>query len=193
MELLKFKFQGETTETLVEAIQCIHSNSGSLIMKFRDIVFEVNQDFFYLKLHQTIDDMYQQPGDYRIDTKYVHLLNICLNSKQTFQHFYRHTALLMIKHLYPLNIQKFLDQFIFDIRIRQYSMDNFCKMYEDNLYFYIKILTNDGFSSDLDQRNKDLIYLGENLLKNLRSQNMLKFVIITTHFEKFRYLLRSGE
>lgn len=129
VKLLKLKFHQETAESLVECIRTINSGSGSVIIKHRDIIFDLSPDCFYLKLHQTIADIYKSIDDYKIDTKYIHVLNVCLASTSTFQHFYRHTALLMVKHLHPLNIQKFLDQFIFDVRIRQTSRDIFCRMY----------------------------------------------------------------
>ncbi|XP_055309183.1 uncharacterized protein LOC129573040 isoform X2 [Sitodiplosis mosellana] len=187
VELLKFKFHQETTETLVECVRLIDSGSESVIIKYRDIIFEVNQDFFYLKLHQTIAEMYQSPDDYKIDTKYIHVLNVCL-TKSTFQYFYRHTAQLMIKHQDSRDVQKFLNQFIFDVRIRQTATDNFCQMYEDDLYFYVKIAIDARFNSDSHQRDEDLNYLGQSLLNNMRSKDLLKFVILTTHFESYRNL-----
>lgn len=180
-ELLKYKFHPESTETLVGCAQ----KPGSVIIKYRDIIFDVTQDLYYLKLKQTLDDIYQSPDEYKIDTKYIHALNICLSSKSTFQHFYRQTALLMIKHLYPLNVQNYLDQFIFDIRIRK-SPSDFCEMYENDLYFYVKIATDANFSSDSHKKDENLNYFGHSLLKNLRSKDLLKFVILRTHFKVYR-------
>lgn len=181
--LLKYKFHPESTNNLVECAQ----KTGSVIMKYQDIIFAVTQDHFYLKLKQTMDDMYRGIDDYKIDANYVHALNICLSSKSTFQYFYRHTALLMIEHLYPLNVQNYLDQFIFDIRIRK-SPSDFCEMYGEDLYFYVKLATDANFGSDSHERDENLNYLGHTLLGNLRSKDLLKFVILRTHFKVYRSL-----
>lgn len=181
-ELLKYKFSPESTEALVE---CAQKLGSVIIIKYQNIIFDVTQDLFYLKLKQTLDNIYQIPDDYKIDAKYIHALNICLSSKSTFQHFYKQTALLMIKHLYPLNVQKYLDQFIFDIRIRK-SPTDFCQMYEDDLYFYVKIATDPNFSLDSHNKGRNLNYLGHSLLNNLRSKDFVKFVILRTHFKVYR-------
>lgn len=189
--LMKFTFVREKNETLTEAMQCVQSSdcNKSVIMEYGDIIFQMDKDYYHLKLHQTIDELYQRPDDYQIDSKYTNVLNICLTSKLTFQYFYTHTALLMIKHQYPIIVQNFVDQFIFDVRLRQASIDDFCKMYEDDLYFYVKIVTDGCFSPEYKQREDDLNYVGESLLHNLRFKDQRRFVVIATHFEAFRHLL----
>lgn len=149
-------------------------------IQYRNIAFHVNPDLFYLKLHQVVDNMYAHPDDYKIDDKYLHVLNFCLDSKATFQHFYNHTAALMTEHNYPLNVQSFIDQFIFDIRIRQASVDVFSQMYEPDFYFYVKIII-----------DENLNHLGNHLLKHLQHKNYRKFVILCTHFEVYRHLLQT--
>lgn len=182
-ELLKYKFHPESIENLVQCAQ----KPGPITIKYRDIIFDVNQDLFYLKINQTMNEMYQSPDDYKIDSKYIHALNICLSSKSTFQHFYRHTAHLMITHLHPVIVQNYLDQLIFDIRIRK-SPSDFCEMYEENLYFYVKIATDTNFSWDSHKTDENLNYLVYSLLNNLKSKDLLKFVILRTHFSAYRSL-----
>lgn len=189
LELSKLKFLEQTPETLTEAIQCFQqSNDMSLIaIAYRDVVFELNPDFFYLKLYQTMDDIFQHPQDFQTDNnKYLFVMNVCLNSKLCFQHFYTHTARLMIQHQYPNNIQHFLDQFILDIRIRQ-TIDDFCKMYEAALTIYVKFM----IDADSSSSKGDFEHFGQNLLNNLRLKDMTKFVVIVSHFKTFRHLLQN--
>lgn len=195
MELLKFKFQDEP-ESLTNAIQHIQSDTNIktytklIIIKYGKIAFEVNQDFFILKLYQSVDDIYKHPDSYKIDKTYLQMLNVCLKSKLVFQHFYSRTALTIMKYECSPSIQKFWDQFIFDIRIRQSSIEHFCKLYSDDLYFLVKILCDVCFCSDFRTNDKSVDYLVRSLLRNVRSKDKLKFLIITTHFNKYSHLLK---
>lgn len=188
VELLKLKFLEQKSETLTEAIQCLQQSNDEKVIAiaYRDVVFDLSRDFFYLKLKHTINDIFQQPQDYHTDSnKYLFVLNICLNSKLSFQHFYTHTALLMIQHQYPNVIQTFLDQFILDISIRQQTEDDFVLMYEESLQLYVRV------SYICKDSSKKIEHFGQNLLKNLRLKDMTKFVIVTSHFENFRHLLEN--
>lgn len=88
----------------------------------------------------------------------------------------------MIEHEYPENIQHFLDQLLCDIRIRQTSVEHFYKMYSDDLYYYVKIVAHS--CDNLDQNN-----VVKTLLLKIKSENFLRFVILTTHFKTYQHLL----
>lgn len=191
LKLTKFTFKDEPTESLIKAIQYFQqssseSNKKPLVIKCDDIVTEFSRDFFELKLCQTINIIYKEPDDYNIDSQYSKILNICLHSKKAFQFFYKKIAQTMINHKFPENIQTFLDQFILDIRIRCNSNDDFYRMYSDDLYFYVKILNEVDYESQVS-----VSYTVKCLLNNLKSRDFWKFVILTTHFDKYKHLLEK--
>lgn len=158
-----------------------------IVIKCQKFAFEVNQDFFYLKLLQTIDDIYQHPTRYNLDSNYVHILSICLKSKFAFQHFYERTAAIMVQHGYPENVQKYWDQLMFDIRIQLPSNEHFCEMYSKDLYHYVKLMSYS--CSGTMPTDVKLNALINNLLLNLKCKDYLKFVILTTHFKEFSNML----
>lgn len=182
VDLLKFKFQDETGY-LADTLQ---QNTKRIIIKYGSIDFEVNQDFFHLKLRHTIDEFFQHPDSYKINCIYNQTLNLCLASKLAFQSFYRTTAIVTIKYGYVANIQTFLEQLIVDLRIRQPSMEHFCKMYSNDMLYYVKILSDVCYCSTNMLPDYPVL-----LLRNLQSKDKLKFVILTTHFKKFNYLFKS--
>lgn len=147
----------------------------------------MNQDFFYSKLLLTIDDIYQNPTCYNFDSNYVHILSICSKSKVAFQHFYKRTATMMLQYNFPANVQKYLDQLMFDIRIQLPSIEHFCEMYSTDLHFYVKLMSYS--SSGTMSTDVKLNTLVKNLLLNLKCKNYLKFVILTTHFKHFSNML----
>lgn len=193
LQLTKFTFEDETTESLIKAIRHFEPaandfsepqlNTRPLIIRCGDVVTEVGRDFFELKLRQTIDKMYQRPGDYAIDRSYLRILNICVNSRMAFRYFCEKLAQTMIDHQYPETVQAFLDQFIFDVRIRMNSIEDFCQMYSSDLYFYVRILTDSGLGSQTEPNA-----VVDSLLLNLRWKNHLKFVMLATQFKMARHL-----
>lgn len=198
--LVKLKFHTETIENLLAAIELFEPSTNKfnathfddnkqIIMKCKNFSFQIQKDLFYLKLNQTIDDMYRHPDSYKnIDTNYVRLLNICSRSKLAFQNFCRRTANIMIENQYPERMQIFLDQLVFDCRVRQQSSDEFFKMYSEDLYFFIKIM-NEG-CSDSKSVDTELNPIVCNILLNLRHKDLTRFVILTTHHLQYRRLLK---
>lgn len=154
-------------------------------MKCGDLHFELNQDLFYLKLRQTIDDTYKNPRNFDIDSNYVRLLNICLESNAAFQQFYRRTAQTMIECKFPAQIQSCLDQLLCDIRIRHTSTEQFYSMYSADLQFYVQLVDHSCPASA--SNSSDIV---SNLLLKLKSEDLLRFVILTTHFKTYRQLLK---
>lgn len=206
LELAEFTFNDETTENLIAAIEHFEPMSHKfgtdfnehkkrIILKCRCFAFEVNKDFFYSKLRQTIDSDFQHPDNFKhIDSNYVRLLNICTKSKLAFQHFYRRAATIMMQHRYPDTMQDYLDQFVFDIRVRQPSLEEFYKMYAEDLYFYVKII-NELDSSDSESQTAESVKdnpLVYNLLLNLQSKDLIRFVVLSSHFKRLQYLLKKN-
>lgn len=160
-------------------------------MKCGKLQIEMNRDLFHLKLRQTIDEIYKHSHNFEIDSSYVRLLNICLESNFAFQQFYEKAALTMIESQYPEHIQNYLDRLLCDIRIRRTSTHLFYSMYSDNLYFYVQLVDHScATTSDTTSTNENnTIGIVKTLLLKLKSDDFLRFVILTTHFRTYRHLL----
>lgn len=158
-------------------------------MKCGEQLLELNQDLFYLKLRQTIDNTYKNPHNFDIDSSYVRLLNICMESNIAFQQFYRRTAQTMIECQYPEQIQNYLDQLLCDIRIRCTSTEQFYSMYSDDLYFYVQLVDHSCSTSDSHSNNDNTNDIVTSILLKLKFEDHLRFVILTTHFKTYRHLL----
>lgn len=97
-------------------------------------------------------------------------------------------------------MQLFLNDFLFDIRLRNETLDDFFQMYEDELYNYVLILgevvynINAGDDDMIHKRNTEAKpeYIVLDLLNHLRKNNFENFVIVVTHFKDFLYLLKEG-
>lgn len=160
-------------------------------MKCGELHFELNQDLFYLKLRHTIDNTYKNPQNFDIDSSYVRLLNICMESNIAFQQFYRRTAQTMIECQYPEHIQSYLDQLLCDIRIRRTSTEHFYSMYSDDLHFYVQLVDHSCSTSESSSNNaSNSSNIVITLLMKLKSQDFLRFVVLTTHFKAYRHLLK---
>lgn len=159
-------------------------------MKCGELHIEMNRDLFYLKLHQTIDNTYKNSHNFDIDSSYVRLLNICLESNTAFQQFYRRTAQTMIECQNPEHIQNYLDQLLCDIRIRRADTQQFYNMYSDNLYFYVQLVDHSCSTSDSQSNNENSNSIVNSILSKLKTENFLRFVILTTHFTTYRHLLK---
>lgn len=160
-----------------------------VVMKYGELLIEINHDLFYLKLRQTIDETYKHSHNFDIDSSYVRLLNICLESNIAFQQFYRRTAQTMIEFQYPEHIQNYLDQLLCDIRIRLSSSEQFYSMYSDDLYFYVQLVDHSCPTSDSNSNNENTNSTVNCILLKLKTENFLRFVILTTHFKTYRHLL----
>lgn len=121
---------------------------------------------------------------------YNRMISICNRSPIAFQQFYKITAQTMIDSNFPETIQLYLDQFIFDVRLSKQTIDGFCHMYNENLYFYVKIVcelfSGDSNNDNIDVTNCSIVI---DILKNLKLKNFLGFVVIVTHFKTFLFLL----
>lgn len=158
-----------------------------VIMKCGILHIEMNRDLFYLKLRQTIDDIYKHSDKFELDSSYVRLLNICLESNLAFQQFYRRAAQTMIECQYPEHIQNYLDQLLCDIRLRRSSTQQYYSMYSDDLYYYVQLVDHSCPESNPNDENTNSIV--NSLLMKLKSKDILRFVILTTHFKTYRHLL----
>lgn len=140
-----------------------------------------------------IDDMFLYPEDYDLidnHPMYIRLLNICKESPKMFRHFYRITAKKMIQWNYPKNVQAFLTELLFDIRIEKTTYAQFNQMYDQDLYFYVKMICETLYGQN-DSENEDV---AENpvvcdVLTGLRTRDFERFVILITHFPHFQHLL----
>lgn len=165
---------------------------SNVILISDDFTVEVNEIYFYIKLRQMIEDMFLYPEDFeRIDNHptYIRLLTICKESPKMFRHFYRTTAKKMIQWNYPENIQTFLTNLLFDIRIEKTTYAQFNDMYDQDLYFYVKMICEILYGQNDSEDD-----IGENrvvcdVLTGLRSRDFERFVILVTHFTHFRHLL----
>lgn len=83
---------------------------------------------------------------------------------------------------HPQQMQTFVDQFIFDVRLRQPSAEDFCQMYSDDLYCYVKIVTE--LCSDSNRSSIEVMHTSS-ILENLRAKDLMRYVIISTHFQKY--------
>lgn len=145
-----------------------------------------------------IDNMFQSIEDYQVidnQQNYIRLLTICTESSKMFQHFYKLTAKQMIESQFPDSIQAFLKQLLFDIRIRKNNYAEFNRMYDDDLVFYVEIISEFFYGCDdsqaIDGGSQNPIIC--DILKNLRRKDFQRFVILITHFDQFRYLLDEFE
>lgn len=117
--------------------------------------------------------------------KYNDFVAICLQSTVAFRHFYKITANTMIEHNFEPTIQNYLNQFISDVKIRQNTIENFHRMYDDDLYNYVKIV--DEMNCDNSKSREYQIAI--DMLQNLRDKSFCRFVVVVTHFKKFSFLL----
>lgn len=160
-------------------------------MKCGELHVAMNEDLFYLKLRQTIDDTYKLSTSFEIDSGYVRLLNICLESNRAFQYFYRRAAKTMIEFQYPEQMQNYLDRLLFDIRLQQTTTEDFYNMYSDDLYFHVQFVDHSCATADGNANDADTNSIVECLLTKLKSENFLHFVILTTHFKPYRHCLNT--
>lgn len=151
-------------------------------------MIEINDVFFDLKLRQYIEFKFD-----RIE-KYDHVSNvsdyngfvaICTQSTMSFRHFYKVTARKMIEHNFPLIMLQYLNQFIHDVKLRRNSIEDFYRMYDDDLYNYVKIVN--GISEDSGSIEYDIV---GDILENLRAKCFYRLVVVVTHFQKFAHLLK---
>lgn len=169
------------------------SDVSNVILTSDDFTVEVNEVYFYTKLRQMIEDMFLYPEDFDLidnHPTYIRLLTICKEYPKIFQYFYRITAKKMIQWNYPENVQAFLTGLLFDIRIEKSSYAQFNQMYDQDLYFYVKMICEVLYGRD-DNEKEDV---EENpvvcdVLTGLRSRDLERFVILVTHFPHFRHLL----
>lgn len=143
-----------------------------------------------------LDDMYRCVESYSIEDEqdtYIRGLSICSSSPKAFQHFYSITATIMINSNFPDSIQTYLDRFLFDVRLQKQSISDFSHMYDEKLYFYVKIITDVLYSDNDSNDDKSMIQndIVRCLLMNLRYKDYTRFVILTTHFQSYRYLLKE--
>ena len=162
--------------------------STRILLRHRDFLIEINPTFFEVKLKQLIETGFSMVSDYDSSehiVKYNKFHEICHRSKAAFQHFVRHTARFQIKHGYPGAVQAYLEQFLFDMKLKRISRQSFFQLYEDELLNYVMIL--DGVDGD-DDNVPEMI---SGLLRNLRKRNFENFVIVVTHFNRYLYLLKA--
>lgn len=147
---------------------------------------EVDIIFFELKLREFIEYKYNSVDKYN-PQKYIQPFNdivaICMASSMAFRHFYKITAELMIQYDYPAMMQQFVDQFIEDVRTREYDIERFYRMYDDDLYNFVKIVSE--LDETMDSGEFEIV---ANLLKYLKTKCFFRFVVIVTHFShQFKY------
>lgn len=168
-------------------------DTKQLLVSGPSFKFAINETYFNTKLRQLFESMYTAAESYDIveeqDT-YIRALALCANSTKAFQYFYDVTQGIMIEYNFPEIIQTYLDRFIFDVRLQQQSIDDFCHMYEKNLYFHVKMVTDYqyGRCNSSNDAAGDVIKC---VLMHLKRIDFRRFVILTTHFEVFRYLLKE--
>lgn len=119
---------------------------------------------------------------------YIRSAALCSKSSKAFQYFYDITQELMIKHGYPAAIQTYLDRFLFDIRLESQSIDDLCRMYEPNLYYHVKMMTDFQYGK-CNASNDSAGEIVRCVLDRLKCKDFRRFIILVTHFEAFRYLL----
>lgn len=147
-----------------------------------------------------VDTMFESVDDYDIDGNkemYIRLLTICNESPKIFQYFSKITAKKMIEWKFPDQVQSFLKQFIFDIRLRKRNYAEFNRMYDDDLFFYVEILSELLYGSDDGDSQAAGSDVSHNqtvcgILKNLKLKDFQRFVILVTHFDQFLYLLNES-
>lgn len=177
-------------------IEFYFSGDKRIIVSCNRFSIEVNEVYFYLKLRRMLDDMYRYVENYSIENEqetYIRGLSICSSSPKAYQHFYQITATIMINNNFPDSIQTYLDRFLFDVRLRKQSISDFAHMYDENLYFYVKIITDVLYSDSDSNDDKSVIKndIVRYLLMSLRYKNYTRFVILTTHFQSYRDLLKE--
>lgn len=144
-----------------------------------------------------IDEMLQLIDDFDLNknkANYIRILAVCAESPKMFQHFYKLVAKKMIKWNFPEVIQAYIKQFVFDVRLRKQNYAQFNRMYDDNLFFYVEMISKLLYGSDDEYSQVTDSDLGRNrivcdILKGLRESDFERFVILVTHFQPFRYLL----
>lgn len=151
----------------------------------------VNETYFNIKIRQLFERMYTSVESYDIveqQINYIRAAALCSKSSKAFQYFYDITQQLMIDNNYPAAMQTYLDRFLFDVRLQMPSIDDFCQMYEPNLYYHVKILTDFQYGK-CNLSNDSAGEIVRSVLVHLKCKDLRRFVILVTHFEAFRYLL----
>lgn len=99
----------------------------------------------------------------------------------------------MIEHNFPEQMQLFLNEFLFDIRLRKETLDHFVEMYDDELYNYVCILKEIVYGDATQQSNIEpgKSPLALDVLNHLKKKSFENFVIVVTHFKDFLYLLNE--
>lgn len=178
------------------------TDHSQLILSHKNFMIRITSTFFYHKLRQFIENKFQTLDCYDTMNPEIHyssFISICHQSKEAFQFFYRYTARQMIECKFPEQIQLFLNDTLFDIRLRKESLDHFFEMYEDGLQNYVIILGDIVYNSYSDsepqQRNNKIAQnsIALKVLNHLRTKNFEDFVVCVTHFKDFLYLLNENE
>lgn len=164
--------------------------SGQILVRHEDFIIDINEVFFNLKLRQYIDSKFDgvEKYDHLADiSNYNDFVSICVQSKVAFQHFYKVTASMMIQQNFPTIMLQYLDQFVFDVKLRRTNADDFYRMYDDNLYNYVKIVNEMG--EETDSAEYEIVV---QMLQNLRWKCLHRFVVVVTHFTRFFHLLGNS-
>lgn len=118
--------------------------------------------------------------------EYEDFVSICVHSTVAFRHFYKFTAKAMIEYNFPVAMQKYLEQFVYDVKLRRSNVEDFYRMYDDDLYIYVKIANEIGAHSNTSEYRAVVM-----MLELLRAKCFLHFVVVVTHFKRFAFLLNS--
>lgn len=164
--------------------------SGQILLKHKNFMTEINEFFLNLKLRQYIEFKFDRIDGYDHITHvsdYNDFVAICMQSSMAFRHFYKHTANAMIQHNFPSTMQQYLDQFISDVKFQRINIEDFYRMYDDDLYNYVKIVNEISNSSDLNEQE-----IAVNMLQDLREKCFLRFVVVVTHFNRFEAIRRMN-
>lgn len=164
--------------------------SGQILVGHKDFMIEINDVFFNLKLRQYIDSKFDcgEKYDHLSDiSNYNDFVSICVESTMAFQHFYKVTASMMIQQNFPTIMLQYLDQFVFDVKLRRANAEDFYRMYDDSLYNYVKI------ANEINEETESAEYeIVVEMLQNLKWKCLHRFVIVVTHFKRFSFLLGNS-
>lgn len=161
---------------------------GQILLKHRDFMIEINDVFFDLKLRQYVEFKFDciEKYDYVSSVSdYNDFVAICVQSTMAFRHFYKVTARQAIQHNFPPIMLQYLDHFVHDVKLRRMSVEDFYRMYDDDLYNYVKIVSE--ISGNRGSSEYDIVV---NMLENLRAKSYYRLVVVVTHFQKFAHLLK---
>lgn len=124
----------------------------------------------------------------KCNNEYLALIKWCTISKLYFQQLIKEIAKLMLNMSFQSNDHQLFLNFLLNEIKSNMKISTFYNFYADDLINYILIInTNNNSSSNNNNRIKNI----EKMLEIVKSDNLINYVILITHFPNYLYMLKN--